>query len=320
MTARLSKSPLRRLLACMVNQRTKTLDCPDIPLLSGKVVLITGATSGIGKETARGLLRRGAEIIMPCRNMDKAEVVVQEFIADGLDARLLHIIPCDLALSDSIASAIGKIHGLLAGRRIDILIENAGIMLNRYEENEDGVELTFATNVLGHFILRQGLMETALSTQARIVILTGDIYISADQCTPQFKWRGAWGGMKAYNRSKLGNFWIARELQRRRPNLNVFIVHPGVVASGLGGNSGWMVSRLKRLFLLDAHMGAQTSLICATQTDVTHGSYYHNIHGEAELNNADPAMNDVAAARLYDICLQMLQTEDTQSLPIRFAS
>lgn len=320
MTARLSDKPLRRLAACMIGQAAKTRVCPDTPLLTDKVALITGATSGIGKETARGLLRRGAQTIMLCRNRDKAEVVVQEFIAEGLDARLMRIVSCDLAERASVAKAIDNVNGFLAGRRIDILIENAGIMLNRYEETDEGVEMTFATNVLGHFMLRHGLMEKALNRHARIIVLTGDIYIAATQCHPNFKWRGAWGGMKAYNRSKLGNFWIARELQRRHPELNVFIVHPGVVASNLGAKGGFLARRVKQSLLLDAHMGAQTSLLCATQADVSHGSYYHNVHGEAELNNIDPAMNDVAAARLYDVCAQMLPGDEKQNAPIRFAS
>ncbi len=320
MTTRLSISPVRRLLACIIGQTSKTQICPDMPLLSGRMALVTGATSGIGKETARGLLLRGADVVMLCRNGDKAEVVKQEFIAHGLDARLMHIIRCDLADMASVEAAIANLRAQLNGRHIDILIENAGIMAAHYAEADKGVEIHFATNVLGHFALRQGLMTGMLSPHARIIILTGDNYIRAQACTPQFKWRGRQGALKAYNRSKLGNFWMARELQRRHPEFNVYAVHPGLVATALDKSGGFLSRQLRRNLFIDATLGAQTSLLCATQEDLSHGSYYHNVLGEAELGNADPATNDIAAARLWESCLHLTEKHGTIDNRISFAS
>jgi NAD(P)-dependent dehydrogenase (short-subunit alcohol dehydrogenase family) len=147
-------------------------------------------------------------------------------------------------------------------------------------------------------------MTSSLARRARIIILTGDIYIMAEGCSPSYQWHSRLGAMRAYNRSKLGNFWIARELQRRHPDLNVFAVHPGVVASGLG-RGGKFAAWLKRALLITPQDGAQTTLMCASQEDLTHGSYYHNVHGECELDNADPATNDEAAARLWARCMEM---------------
>ena len=104
--------------------------------------------------------------------------------------------------------------------------------------------------------------------------------------------------------SKLGNFWIARELQKRHPYFNVFIVHPGAVATDLRGN-GRLPAWLNRFLCLSPSAGAQTLLMCAAQQDLSHGSYYHNMHGECELDNADPATNDEAAARLWARCHEM---------------
>ena len=316
MTARLSRKPLRRLMSSMLGQSAKTGQCPDMPLLSGRVALVTGATSGIGKETARGLLQRGADVVMLCRDSDKAETVKHEFMAANLDARLMHFVIADMADLAQMGEAAQEIQNILAARRIDILIENAGIWRKSYAETENGIELTFATNVLGHFALRQTLMQGVLTPQARVIVLTGDIYVMASDCGPDFKWRGLWGGMQAYNRSKLGNFWIARELQRRRRELSVFIVHPGVVATDLNRSGGRLMAWVKRKFLLDAPGGAQTVLMCATQDDVSHGSYYHNVHGEAELNNADPAMNDIAAARLWETCVNLVGNAASHNNPI----
>lgn len=304
MIARLSPKPLQRLYSSMVGQKNHASPCPLSPRLDGKIALITGANGGIGKETARGLLQRGAEVLMLCRNIDKAEQARRSFVADGLDADAIKIIECDLADLDSVMAAGQAAKNYLRGRKIDILIENAGVWARRYGETEQGYEISFGTNVLGHFALRRMLQAGSLARHARIIIVTGDIYITTEACSSRFPWRGAVGGMRAYARSKLGNFWIARELQKQCPDFNVFVVHPGVVATRLGGG-GRLTDWLKRKLLISPTEGAQTSLMCATQCDLSHGSYYHNVHGECETDNADPAMNDEAAARLWARCMEM---------------
>ncbi|MDA8545110.1 SDR family NAD(P)-dependent oxidoreductase [Alphaproteobacteria bacterium] len=304
MIARLSPYPLKRLRTSIVGQRRQISSCPSLPQLRGKIAVVTGANDGIGKETARGLLERGAEVIMLCRNIDKAEQARRGFLAEGLNARSMCLIECDLADLDSVKAAAQAVNYYLHGRKIDILVENAGVWARHYDETEQGHEINFGTNVLGHFALRRELMTGSLALRARIIILTGDFYIMAEGCSPSYHWHSRLGGMRAYNRSKLGNLWIARELQRRHPDLNVFAVHPGVVASGLG-NGGKFAAWLKRALLITPQDGAQTTLMCASQEDLTHGSYYHNVHGECELDNADPATNDEAAARLWARCMEM---------------
>lgn len=304
MIARLSPQPLKRLRHSLVGQRRHIAHCPELPNLRGKIAVVTGANDGIGKETARGLLQRGAEIIMLCRNIERAEQARRDFVAEGLSADAICLVECDLADLDSVRAAGQAVRHYLNGRQIDILIENAGICPRRYNETEQGHEISFGTNVLGHFALRRELMAGSVSRRARIIILTGDGYITADGCSPKYSWRSRLGGLRAYNRSKLGNFWIARELQRRHPELNVFIVHPGIVATDLGG-TGALGAWVKRSLFITAKEGAQTTLMCASQEDLSHGSYYHNVHGECELDNADPATNDEAAARLWARCQEM---------------
>ena len=182
---------------------------------------------------------------------------------------------------------------------LDILIENAGIMPVKYSENPQGHEISFGTNVLGHFALRAGLLRGCLSGKARVIILTGDIYVFG-QLFPRF--HGARRpAASIYNRNKLGNFWVARELQRRYPRLNVFIVHQVVATNlGAGGRSGDETAFVDR-----SNCGCQTSLICATQPDLAYGSYYHNVYGEVELTNADPAMNDWEARQFWNACARL---------------
>ena len=134
-----------------------------------------------------------------------------------------------------------------------------------------------------------------------MILLTGDIYIMASECSADFRYRGMLGGQSAYCRSKLGNLWCSRELARRRPKLRVHAVHPGVIASDLGGSSRGIIGAAKRAFLLPPERGAQTSLFCATQPDLTSGGYYHNVLGRVELRADDPAANAAKAEAFWDL-------------------
>ena len=304
MIARLSPRPLKRIRSGLFSQRQHISKCPDLPRLDGKWAVVTGANGGIGKQTAYGLLYRGAALIMLCRNVEKAERARQEFIGKGFDAAKIILIECDLADLDSVMAAGQAVKHHLQGRKIDVLVENAGVRRREYGETEQGHEIHFGTNVLGHFALRRILMADALAVHARIIIVTDDNYVMAQGCSSNYHWRSRMGALRAYSRSKLGNFWIARELQKRHPYFNVFIVHPGAVATDLRGN-GRLPTLLSRFLCVSPSAGAQTSLICAAQQDLTHGSYYHNMHGECELDNSDPATNDEAAARLWARCHEM---------------
>jgi NAD(P)-dependent dehydrogenase (short-subunit alcohol dehydrogenase family) len=163
-------------------------------------------------------------------------------------------------------------------------------------------EIAFGVNVLAHFALRERLRAAGLLQSARVVILTGDIYVlAATECTPRQRWAGPLGGMRAYCRSKLGNLWIGFELARRMPELTVAVVHPGVVATHLGGDFGGVGAWLRRRIMIPPALGAETPLYCATQP-VESGSYWHNVHGRMRLAPDDPASDAEAARRLFDRC------------------
>jgi NAD(P)-dependent dehydrogenase (short-subunit alcohol dehydrogenase family) len=134
--------------------------------------------------------------------------------------------------------------------------------------------------------------------------VTGDIYVMARECTPDYRFEGARGGMSAYCRSKLGNVWIGRELQRRQPDLHVVIAHPGVVATALGGAPSPRVDRIRRRLMLPAERGADTPLFCATQP-VAKGAYVHNTLGEVALEGDDPGADRAGAERLWELCTEL---------------
>jgi NAD(P)-dependent dehydrogenase (short-subunit alcohol dehydrogenase family) len=294
---------LGRMLRPFIGQSRRTPRCPLKPRLENQVALVTGATSGIGLEIARGLARRGAGLVLPCRNLERGRRVAEIIRSEsGGEATAVKLEQSDL---ESVRGAVDATSKLLDGRRIDLLVENAGVWPQRYEATRQGHEIAFGVNVLAHFALRRALQSGDLLREGRVVVVTGDIYVLARECTPDFRWQGRRGGMMAYCRSKLGNLWIAAELARRHPELEVRSVHPGVIATHLGGSAGVLGDWLRRRFMLSPEEGAQTPLLCATQDDLGSGIYVHNTAGRLSFGERDPANDSEAAARLWQICEEL---------------
>ncbi|MEM9304376.1 MAG: SDR family NAD(P)-dependent oxidoreductase [Pseudomonadota bacterium] len=292
---------ISRLMRCMVAQRRRAVSYPPAPDLGGRTALVTGGTGGIGLETARGLLDCGATVVITARNAARAESTMSQ-LTDGHGARAarLAVVSLDLADLATVPAAAEAIRDRLQGAHLDILVENAGMQPHQHALTAQGHEIAFGTNVLGHFVLRRALADT-LASDARVVIVTGDIYLLQRECTSSFAYGGPLGAMRAYCRSKLGNIWIARELQRRRHELSVGIVHPGVVATGLAGASGlteWIMNRM----LLSPREGARTSLFVAAQPTITPAGYYHNTRGHVRFSDGDPALDEAGARRLWEEC------------------
>lgn len=295
-----SANPLARLGASMLGQAARTPRCPPVPRLDGKLAVVTGATGGIGLEIARGLVQRGAELVLPHRNPARGEQVIEELLLGAVAP--VHGMSMDLEDLDTVRRGAAGIEKALEGRPVDILVENAGIWPQRFATTQQGHEIAFGVNVLAHFVLRQQLQARGLLGRARVVIVTGDIYILQSSCSPDSTWSGPIGGMLAYCRSKLGNLWIARELARRHPELTVHAAHPGVVASNLGGDLGRLGKAIRGRLMISTELGAQTPLLCATQDGLENGGYYHNTRGHVRLPAGDPACDDAAAAKLWKQC------------------
>lgn len=299
--ARASPAPasrLRRFLASVSGQRARTLPCPETPRLDGARALVTGGSRGIGAEICAGLAGRGAEVTVAARDGAASEAVCTALRTRGGRARRQQI---DLADLDSVVAASDALLAAAAGRPFDLVVANAGLWPRTRELSPQGHELAFATNVLGHhLLLRRLLARAGLRADARVVVVTGDIYFLASACTPDFAFRGPWGGQTAYARSKLGNLWQVAELTRRFPRLTAVAVHPGVVRSGLGGPVGPIAGALRRGLTITPELGAQTPLFCATQP-VERGAYYHNTLGRVALPPGDPALDEAGAAALWDV-------------------
>ena len=289
-----------RLKTAMANQARLTPRCPETPLLDGKRTLVTGGNAGIGYWIARGLSVRGASVTIAARR--EAQLASAVASIERETKNLVQHTQLDLADLKSIAEAAGRITKMAKEEPFDIVVLNAGIWPKHYARSAQGHEIAFAVNVLGHHaLLKRLLARGMIASDARIVILTGDIYIMVRECSSDFKYSGSYGRMLAYCRSKLGNMWFAREFAKHHPSLGVVVVHPGVVASGLvSGETGFMAA-MNRLLLLSPEMGAQTPLIAATQPRIPSGTYWHNTAGLMQLPADDPAVSESAAKKFWEI-------------------
>ena len=246
--------------------------------LSGRTAVVTGANSGIGLEVARELARRGARIVLACRDVVRAKAAGKSIRSDIADAQL-EAIPIDLANLGSVRAFSGQ----CADRfdRLDILVNSAGVMLAPHGLTADGFEIHLGTNHLGHFALAGLLIEQLLATRAsRIVTVTSAAYLYG-QLDPAALATGreeATSPFRAYARSKLANLLFAQELNRRLERTGSLSVaaHPGGAATGLGRRATEHPSYRRLLPLLEwisqsAHQAAQSVLLAATSERLNGG-------------------------------------------------
>jgi len=270
-------------------------------------VLITGGNTGIGKETAIALAGMGAQVVFTARNPQKGRDALVE-IRERSGSTNVEVMALDLASLASVrefATAFAAAHD-----RLDVLVNNAGSVLGKRSETEDGYETTFQVNHLGHFLLTR-LLQPQLSAgaPARVINVSSDLHKRArhgldfDDLQSEHGYRG----VRVYGRSKLANILFTRELARRWDGTGVTAnsLHPGVVSSGLGGDGdlGRMASLAKPLvrpFILSPQQGAQTSIYLASSPDVEGitGAYWVK---SAPTSPAPAAQDDAAARRLWEV-------------------
>jgi len=290
----------------------------DIPDLTGKRAIVTGATAGLGLVMATELAAHGAVVTLAARNAPKAEAVKSRILAEYPKARL-DVAVVDVASLKSIRAFASS--WLATNKKLDILVNNAGIMaLPKRQLTEDGFELQFGTNHLGAFALSLLLLPAIRKTPgARVVAVASNAHrpssIAFDDLMREKKYT-AWG---AYGQSKLANLLFTRELQRRFAAAKIDAIavagHPGwsstdLVASGPMKDSGSFAKWLARL---GSHLGSQSAeqgalpmLYVATAPGVA-GNDYFGPHGMSELKGypvparrVPAALSDDDARRLWD--------------------
>jgi len=255
----------------------------DLPDLSGKVIVITGANSGIGYESARAFARNGAQIILACRDNGKANQALLKIQAEVPGTRGV-ILQLDLTSLQSVHDFTERFK--TSYNRLDILLNNAGIMMVPYGVTADGFEKQLGTNHLGPFALTGLLIDRLLETPGfRIVTVSSNAHYSGELDFKDLMFADGRGysPMKAYNRSKLANLLFTYELQRRldahEADTIAVAAHPGISDTGLAGHffDHWYSKVFRPLMgalFQSAAMGALPSIRAAVDPLVVGGQYY----------------------------------------------
>jgi len=240
--------------------------------MKGKIVLITGANSGIGKETAKALAKKGAIIYMVCRSRKRGEEAKREIIKASGNSEV-HIRLCDLSSIGSIQEYGMKLREELS--HIDVLINNAGALFGTRQLTLDGLEMTFALNHVGYFLNTHYLLDLVRKgTDKRIINVASVAHKTVSKINfNDLQSEKKYAQMNVYGLSKLYNIYFTRELARRLKDegITVNCLHPGVVSTNFGNTANWymrIAMPLGRKFMIPANKGASTSVYLASSPDV----------------------------------------------------
>lgn len=275
-----------RVLNCCFNQPTAP---PSFHDLSSLTIAITGPTPGsIGASVAHYVSSFNARVILLARTASTAQQTVSSILSSNPSASI-SIVPCDLSNLSSVRACAEQ----LANENVDVLVANAGAQFPQFQQNEDGVEMSFAVCALGHHLLIE------LCKNVRVVWTTGDIYALSDGNVSPWSKRA---GIRAYQDACLGRLWLTAEWKKRGRMIEA--VHPGVVSSGLmktQGMSKWIMQKM----LLSSKHGATAivNVICrGDDRRSVRVPYFHNKHGWMNLKETDLAMDEEKARGLFKDC------------------
>jgi NAD(P)-dependent dehydrogenase (short-subunit alcohol dehydrogenase family) len=281
----------------------------DIPDQTGRTIIVTGANTGIGRETARMLALKGADVVLACRNPEKGRAALAQILAEKPAGRA-ELETLDLSDLDSVAAfaaAFVRTH-----ERLDLLINNAGVMVPPLGRTAQGFELQFGTNHLGHFALAGRLLPLVLRTPgARVVVVSSSAQNFGRIDFDDLNWeRRPYRAWAAYSQSKLANMLFALELQRRLTtagsDVRATAAHPGSTATDLQRTAG-AARFLNPLFAMKPVDGALPTLRAATDSAAGGGSYWgpsrvFEMSGPpAAARVSDRAKDEAVAARLWEI-------------------
>lgn len=270
--------------------------------MSIKTTVITGPTSGIGKETALALAKKDHALYLLVRNMEKGEELRKELAAKtGNEA--IHVIRCDMADLQSVREAAEELKKKLFN--INVLINNAGSAFPVRKFSRDSFEITFAVNHLGPFLLTESLMPLLQKGHARIINVASEAHRSAKPDFDDLKMERSYTGFKAYGITKLFNIYFTKSLAEKyqQTGITAFALHPGVVKTAIWNKTTGFLKLLTWLmkpFMISAKQGAETIIYLATQPklDKQNGLYFKKCKVAKTAPNAD---NVVARNRLWEI-------------------
>ncbi|KAH6774039.1 Rossmann-fold superfamily protein [Perilla frutescens var. frutescens] len=296
-------------------------DLADLRLITA---IITGATSGIGAETARVLAKRGARLVVPARSLKGAEEFKARILAEFPDSEII-VMGLDLSKLDSVRRFVADFEAL--NLPLNLLINNAGKFSYDHGVSEDGIEMTFATNYLGHFLLTNLLLKKMIETaktsgvQGRIVNVSSSIHswFSGDMINYLAlitKNKSEYDGTRAYALSKLANVLHTKELARRlremEGNVTANCVHPGIVRTRLTRDREGLITDL--VFFLASKLLKTIPQAAATSCYVATNPRLENVNGKyfSDCNEASTSKlgsSSAEAARLWAASEIMVSTQ-----------
>ncbi|MDM3854806.1 MAG: SDR family NAD(P)-dependent oxidoreductase [Aphanizomenon gracile PMC649.10] len=252
----------------------------------GRIVIVTGSSSGIGYETARVLANKQASVIIAVRNLEKGNKALAKIIQQNKDAdvRVMELDLANLASVKNFAENFQKNYS-----RLDLLINNAGVMIPPYSKTTDGFELQFGTNHLGHFALTGQLLKLLISTQgSRIVNVSSGAHNFGKLDFDDLNWeKRNYAQWTAYGDSKLANLYFTYELDRKlkEQGINTLVnaSHPGWTATELQRTAGDVMKYLNGIFAQDITMGALPTLRAAIEEGLK-GTEYFGPNGFMEIS------------------------------------
>ncbi|CAL1675391.1 unnamed protein product [Lasius platythorax] len=305
--------------------------CTSKARLDGKTVVITGANSGISKETARDFYGRGARVILLCRNMEKMNKAVED-IKNNPPSRIkkdeyqnfageLAIYSLDLSSLKSVRDCAKNL--LMKEAAIHILVNNAGVAMHPYEKTEDGNEMTLQTNHLGHFLLTLLLLPKMQSSSpgCRIVNVSSIMHILGDIDFDDINLEKSYTPTKSYAQSKLANVLFTKELARRLKKadihgINVYSLHPGLIPTEISRHSSrtifpgtaFLYNFFTWLLFKTVEEGAQTTIYCSVDEKAVSetGLYYSDCSVATLLRKTG---DDQYAKNLWDVSCKLLHLE-----------
>ncbi len=248
--------------------------------MNGKVCLVTGATDGIGKVSARVLAELGAKVIIVGRNPEKSAIVLAELRSISGNENI-DLLMADLAVMQEVRDLAEQV--ISRYDRIDVLLNNAGGYFTKHEITSDGLEMTFALNHMSYFLLTNKLMELLkYSAPARIVNVSSDAHYGVDMEFENLNGEQEYKAWKAYQKSKLANVLFTYELLKKVPgNITVNCLHPGFVATNFGHNNGGFFGPVlkiaQRISAINPEEGAKTSIFLCSAPEVkgVSGKYFY---------------------------------------------
>lgn len=279
--------------------------------LTGQTVLITGANTGIGKETAADLAKRGAKVIIACRDLQKAEAAVEEVIQRSNNQNVV-CMKLDLADTKSIREFAKAVNA--AEPKLNILINNAGVMVCPYGKTADGFEMQIGVNHMGHFLLTYLLLDLIKrSAPSRIITVSSMAHSWGTINLEDINSEKGYDKRRAYAQSKLANVLFTRALAKRLEGTGVtaYSLHPGVVQTDLWRHLNGpqqFVMKMVSPFTKTSAQGAQTTIYCAVEPTLENesGGYYSDC---APASCSAAGKDDELAQKLWELSCQMLAVQ-----------